>query len=274
MSTRTGLVDLHLHSTASDGVCPPARVVTLAAAAGLAAVALTDHETLSGLAEAAAAGERCGIEVVPGLEISAREQETEIHILGYYPTNYGDLENILGDLRRERITRMEAMLARLSRAGLHISLEAVLEEASPGAPGRLHLARLMRKQKMVNSLEQAFTGYLEQGKPAYVPRRTLNPLQALELLSICGAVPVLAHPGQRGAVFLDTLAAAGLQGVEVFHPDHGNKLRDYYTNRAHKLNLLITGGSDFHGDADYCKRQPGSVAIAYDYLARLKERRR
>ncbi len=273
MALVNGSVDLHIHSSASDGLYNPAEVVALASQAGLQALALTDHDTLSGLDEAEAAARQCGIEFVPGVELTTYAGEQELHILGYYPANRAILEEALIALRRERYLRMEKMVARLREAGFPVTMAAVLGEAAPAAPGRLHLARVLVKQKMIGSLEEAFSRYLERGKPAYVPRRTFRPEEALALLRAAGAIPVFAHPGQSGAAYLEPLIDSGLKGVEVYHPDHGKKLQSYYRRRAQELNLLITGGSDFHGDPGHRAQRPGSCSVPYSCLSLLKEHR-
>ena len=205
------------------------------------------------------------------MELSTTVAEQELHLLGYFPANRAILEEALTALRRERYLRMEKMINRLRSAGFPVTMEAVIAEAQPAAPGRLHLARLMVKQKLVGSLDEAFSRNLDRGKSAYVPRRTLHPKEALALLYAAGAIPVLAHPGQSGAAYLEPLVQSGLKGVEVYHPDHGKKMRSYYQRRARELNLLITGGSDFHGDPGSRARRPGSCGVPYTCLSLLKE---
>lgn len=265
-----GRADLHLHSNLSDGIYSPQQLFKLAAQAGLKAAALTDHDTMEGVDAGLASGLQYGIEIVPGVEISAFETEREIHLLGYYPTYPDDLKKELSRIQRGRFERMERILDRLNRFGFRLSLDQICKEAAPAAPGRLHLARHMVANNLVNSLEQAFTLYLERGKPAYVPRINLTPIGALHLLLETGTVPVLAHPGLSSKAILPELAAFGLQGVEVFHPEHSTAQRRYYRQAAEAYNLLITGGSDFHGDQQYRARSPGSVSIPYHYLEKLK----
>ena len=269
----SGKADLHLHSNCSDGIYSPEELIQLAASAGLKAVSLTDHDTLAGSDAAAAAGSRLKIEVVPGVEISAHEENLEIHLLGYYPARPEILMGALKQARLDRFRRMELMVRRLNGLGFNLNPDQVCREAAPAAPGRLHLARHMIKEKLVNNLEQAFSFYLEQGRPAYVPRTHLTPAGALALLLDSGAVPVMAHPGLRGRKHLPGLMAGGLRGIEVYHPDHSAALRRYYREFAESNNLLITGGSDFHGDKQYRARGPGSTAIAYRYLQLLKAAR-
>lgn len=263
-------VDLHLHSNESDGIFSPEQLVALSAGAGLAAVALTDHDTVTGVKRALRAGERYGIEVVPGVELSAYRSDREVHLLGYYPADRAKLERVLADLRAERYGRMERILDKLRGLGFQLEFAQVAAEAGAAAPGRLHLARTMVKAGLVKNLEQAFTQYLGKGGPAYVPRKVLTPSRAVSVLLDAGAIPVLAHPGTGGEEVLRELIPLGLRGVEVFHPDHTVALRRYYCRRAVEEGLLITGGSDFHGDSKYRARRPGSVTIPYFYLEKLR----
>ncbi len=271
--SKSGRADLHLHSNLSDGIYSPRQLFKLAAKAGLKAAALTDHDTMEGVEAGLAAGLQFGVEIVPGVELSAYEAGQEIHLLGYYPIYPGDLNRELLRIQRGRYERMEHILDRLNRFGFRFTLDQVCKEAYPAAPGRLHLARLMVKKKMVINLQQAFTLYLERGKPAYVPRINLTPAGALNLLLQTGSLPVLAHPGINGKTLLPELVSLGLQGVEVFHPEHSTAQRRYYRQVAEHFNLLITGGSDFHGDKQYRARGPGSVSVPYHYLEKLKAAR-
>lgn len=270
MSKRRGPVDLHVHSNASDGLLAPAEVIRSAARAGLSAVALTDHDTMMGMSEAEAAGRSCGIEVVPGVEISAYEAGREIHLLGYYPADRKKLAASLAAVRRERYRRMEAILDRLDNLDIRIPHAAVNAEAGRAAPGRLHLARLMVKEKIVQNPDEAFSLYLAKGKPAFVPRTGFDAVEALAVLLEAGSVPVLAHPGLHGGDYLKKLVPLGLRGVEVFHPEHNAALQQYYRGRAASMGLLVTGGSDFHGDREKYHRQPDFALIPYRCLDKLK----
>lgn len=264
-------VDLHLHSTASDGSLSPARLIEKASAAGLAAAALTDHDTLDGVKEALEAGRRCGLEVLPGVEISVQAGEQEIHLLGYDPLFPEKISAFLEEMRRERYRRMQQMTARLRRLGFSISDDEIIAEAGPGAPGRLHLARLMVKRGYSSEIDEAFSDYLERGRPAFVPRKIPDPATAIRMLHRAGAVPVVAHPGASGKALLRKLVAMGLRGVEVFHPEHSPEMIRHYRHQALQMNLLITGGSDFHGDRDHRTGRLGGITVPYRYLAALKE---
>lgn len=264
-------VDLHLHSSASDGSLAPAALIERAAAAGLAAVALTDHDTMGGITEALEAGRRCNLEVLPGIEIGSAAGILEIHLLGYDPVYPEKISDFLSGLRRKRYERMSRMLALLRPLGIAIDEDEIAAEAGRAAPGRLHLARLMVKKGFSPDTATAFSLYLRQGRPAYVPRRLPDPEQAILLLHQAGAVPVLAHPGHQGRGLLRKLAAVGLRGIEVVHPDHNPEMVRYYRHQALQMGLLITGGSDFHGDRNYRTGRLGEITVPYSCLAALKE---
>lgn len=264
-------VDLHLHSTASDGALPPGRVIDLAADAGLAAAALTDHDTMDGVAEALDAGKRRGIEVLPGVELSASLDDREVHLLGYDPLYPEKIKTVLEELRRERYRRTEQMAFLLRGLGFHLTGAEVNEEAGRAAPGRLHLARLMVKRGWVPHISAAFSLYLGQGGPAYVPRNTLDASRAISLLHEAGAIPVWAHPGADGKVILPRLVDMGISGLEVIHPDHAPESIRFYRHQAQRWDLLITGGSDFHGDSGYRAGRPGAFTVPYRCLTAIKE---
>lgn len=264
-------VDLHLHSTASDGTLSPAALVERASAAGLAAVALTDHDTMAGVEEARRAGLRCGLEILPGVELSVFDDGREIHLLGYDPLFPEKINTVLEEMRRERYRRMQQMAARLSRLGFPITGEEIAAEAEPAAPGRLHLARIMVKRGFCGGIDEAFADYLEPGRPAYVPREIPGPETVIKTLHQAGAVPVVAHPGEAGRAQLRKLVELGLRGVEVFHPSHSPELIRYYRHQAARMDLLVTGGSDFHGDAGYHRGRLGGITVPYRCLAALKK---
>ncbi len=274
MSLTSKKVDLHLHSSCSDGVYTPSQLVQKLTAAGLKAFALTDHETIKGFNEAAKAAEAAGLEFVPGIEISVVEETREIHILGYYPVKLQLLEEKLVELRHQRYIRMEKTVHLLQKSGFKITGSEVLAEAEQAAPGRMHLARVLLRKRYVNSIEEAFSLYLGFNKPAYVQRKTFSLPETIKLLVDCQAVPVFAHPGAEGLSILKTLIPYGLMGVEAFHPDHSfNQVRQAI-KLATEHKLLITGGSDFHGSPDLKTPYPIESAIDYSYLEQLKLKNR
>jgi len=249
------LIDLHTHSTASDGSLRPGEVVRLAKEAGLKALALTDHDTTDGLAEAIAAGEKLGVEVIPGVEISAQFTDDTMHILGYFiDFASGQLAKRLEVLKQARKERNPKIVAKLNALGLHVSMEQVERLSGGGQVGRPHIARALMELGYVSTMQQAFDIYLKNGGKAYVAKYRFPPKEALDMIREAGGVPVLAHPFTLGMgsaavlkeVLLD-LQAKGLAGIEIFYADHSPEQEAMYLKLARELGLLITGGSDFHG---------------------------
>ncbi len=265
------LVDLHMHSNASDGIFSPAELLEIVGRAGIAAVGLTDHDTVQGLPEALAVAEKYGLELVPGVELSVLEGKREIHILGYYPVDTELLNSELEDIRAERYSRMDKIVARLNNLGFKVNPEEVLAEAGDSAPGRLHLARVLLRKKYVHCLDEAFSLYLNPDRGAYVPRHLMTLKRAMNLLSAVKAVKVIAHPGDLGKAIIDRLIPMGLQGIEVFHPDHSTAQKQYYHELAFSQGLVVTGGSDFHGSRERTARYPRHLAVASYYLDQLKK---
>ncbi|MGM0652555.1 MAG: PHP domain-containing protein [Bacillota bacterium] len=264
-------VDFHLHSSASDGLFTPRRVMEIAASADLSAAGLTDHDTVSGLAEAEEAAGEMGLELIPGIEISVYENNREIHLLGYYPKKIKELSVALEDIRSKRFRRMALIVDNLQALGFKLKPEEVIAEAGGAAPGRLHLARLLVKKKYVHTIAEAFKTYLNRGKPAFVSRESMSAPEVLDLLHRVEAVSVIAHPGNEGKEILDQLVSFGLQGIEVYHPDHNKKLIDYFNDYAEAKGLLITGGSDFHGQGINCPGYQRQYALSYKYLQAMKD---
>lgn len=243
--------DLHLHTTASDGTDSPERVVALAAEAGFEAIAITDHDTLRGVPEALAAGRRLGVRVISGVEISAGGN-TEVHVLGYAIQDSEKLVATLEQMREERSLRMRKMVRKLNEMGVSIPLERVTGLAQESV-GRSHLARVLVEDGVVRDVREAFQKYLAPGKPAYVERKKLSVVQAISLIRSAGGLPVIAHPGQNhGEAFwtqgrFAELKEAGLRGIEAYHMAHSQQQALAFARMAKNLNLLVTGGSDYHG---------------------------
>lgn len=263
--------DLHAHSTASDGVLSPAELVRAAAAVGLTALALTDHDSTAGVAEAAAAAAQAGLRLVPGVELSTDAIGREVHILGYFCAGRAPLEELLAEMRAARRRRLEQMVERLRAAGLPVALERVLALAGAGAPGRAHVARALVEAGCAASVEEAFDRYLLPGRPGYVPRRKLHPGEAVRAVIAAGGVAVLAHPGLVGDDgVLPELLAAGLGGIEVHYPAHTAAQVAHYARLAEELGLIATGGSDFHGRGERWG-DLGSVTVPAAVVDRLEE---
>ncbi|HED23950.1 MAG TPA: PHP domain-containing protein [Firmicutes bacterium] len=271
MMNGRGKIDLHTHSSASDGLFSPAELVEIVASHGLSAVALTDHDTLKGLGEASTAAKKKGIDFVPGVEISSLEDGQELHILGYFPKKPEILAKKLSVLQEQRYERMKKVITRLRDLGYPITFNEVIAEAGGAAPGRLHLARLMVKKNYVSSVNQAFYRFLKRGGPAYSERQTLNFAETIDLLKKTGSIPVIAHPGTNARPLIDRLISFGLMGIEVFHPDHNYELTNYYLGLAHAKSLIVTGGTDFHGTSLKNPDYPVELTIKADYLMKLKK---
>lgn len=244
-------IDLHTHSTASDGARAPADVVRAAKAAGLSAIALTDHDTLAGLAEASAEGDRLGVRVVRGIELSAVEGHQETHILGLHLSDVGEMEHRLVEIRQMRLNRAQRIVERLNAIGIPITLDAVLKEADGGAIGRPHVARAMIAGGWAVDLREAFEKYLGNGRSAFVAKEKLSMVDAIGLIRRAGGLAVLAHPAQSGTrERLAALVASGLDGVEVLHPSHSWDDSQRLDALATEFKLARSGGSDWHGASD------------------------
>lgn len=249
-------IDLHTHSNASDGTQPPAGVIEAAVGAGLTTVALTDHDTTSGWAEAAAAAREAGIDFVPGVEISTQHHGISIHLLGYLiDPAHPDLVAEMTRARASRDTRMERMVAKLAAGGIPITLEEVLAQAEPGATlGRPHVADALVASGYFEHRNDAFRELLHDSSPYYVRHYAPEVVRAVRLVRAAGGVPVMAHPfaHRRGRTVTDDvvaeMAVAGLAGLEADHRDHNAQERAHTRALAARLGLFVTGSSDYHGD--------------------------
>src|SRR5437764_10458100 len=248
------MIDLHTHSTVSDGSDPPARIPELAAAAGCSAVALTDHDRLDGLAEARARAEALGVELVPGCEVSCEWAPGTLHVLVYFvEPGEGPLQDELARLQTDRTERNRQMVERLSVLGLPVTLEELAAEAGGDGAGRPHMASILVRKGVVGSVQEAFDRYLARGRPGYVSKARLSPRTVAEQARGSGGVAVLAHPLslQLGERELDStvaeLADAGLSGLEALYGRYSPDERAGLADIAHRHGLVATGGSDYHG---------------------------
>lgn len=246
-------IDLHTHTTVSDGSMAPEELVRHAYKKDLAAVAITDHDEISGIEQAIGAGKALGIEVVPGVEISVNFK-TEMHLLGYFfYSGYETIEGTLADLREKREKRNPKIISKLNELGFNITLSEVMAQAPGGNTGRPHIARLLMDKGYVGSIEEAFDKYLGSGRPAYYKKDKLSPAEGISEIARAGGIPVLAHPiylnmnaGQLDTL-LEELAVKGLKGIEAYYTDNSEEQTTEFLHLADKHNLLVTGGSDFHG---------------------------
>ena len=263
-------VDLHTHSVFSDGVLTPETLVARAIDRRLAALAITDHDTIDAIARArVAAG--TAIELVPGIELSSALDGMDLHVLGYY-LNPDDamLHERLERFRDDRRRRALAIIDRLAAAGAPIDPEVVLKRAEPGVVGRPHIAETLVEAGHVESIEQAFRRFLGPAGVAFVPRPAFTPEEAIALIHAADGVSVLAHPGAMLAeTVVERLVAAGLRGVEVWHPQHNGSTVRRYRALALRLGLVETGGSDFHTDARGSNL--GELAVPVTVLGPLKQ---
>ena len=242
-------IDLHLHTTASDGMLEPAAVMQAARAADVGVVSITDHDAMDGLEEARRAALAARLTLIPGVELSAYWGRVEFHILGYFIDHESDvLRGFLRKTRDARHRRLHAMLSRLQSMGMAIPADDVLGRARNGNVGRPHLARALVERGFVSSTDEAFDRYLGTDRPAYVPRPDVSVGEAIRVIREAGGIASLAHPGlhNRDEAIPD-LVAAGLEAIEVYHPQHAFGRTGRYHRLASRLNLLVTGGSDFHG---------------------------
>lgn len=268
---QAGEVDLHMHSTASDGALPPAKVVEAARNAGLSAIALTDHDTMAGVEEAITAGNEAGIRVVRGVELSAHDGPNEIHILALHVAHPEPIEASLAVFRGSRELRATSIVALLNKLGIGITLESVMTEAAGGSVGRPHIARSMIRAGAVKDSREAFDRYLAAGRPAYVPKERLEIRDAIALTHSAGAIAVWAHPGSdcRRAK-LEPLVEMGLDGVEVRHPSHNSEDAKRLGALTDFFGLLPSGGSDWHG-APEGPRCIGCMHVPREWLDRQDE---
>ena len=266
--------DLHLHTNFSDGTFTPEELVLQAQKAGLACIALTDHDSVEGCERARAACAAVKMEFIAGTELTASHDETELHILGYFlDTQNERLLSEIAKFQLVRQNRIHEMAARINELGLPLKAESVFALASCKSPGRPHVARAMVKAKLVKSLDEAFELYLKKGRPAWVPKSKISALEAIELVHQAGGLAVMAHPGlNRTDDVIPALVSAGLDGIECFHTKHSTATSERYLEIADKHHLLITGGSDCHG---FSKGKPliGGVRLPYEQVQKMKERR-
>ncbi|RJO62743.1 MAG: PHP domain-containing protein [Dehalococcoidia bacterium] len=247
----TSKTDLHVHTNASDGKYSPAELVKLAAQSGLGLLAITDHDTVSGIAPALEAAKAFpDLRIIPGAEISSYAPGSEVHVLGYF-IDIGNSELLiqlaaLGDSRQDRA---RAIVEKLRGLGLDINLARVQEIAGDGSIGRPHIAQALMEKGYVSSFQEVFTKYIGQGGPAYVERAKLTPDEAVELIIKSGGLPVLAHPStiNNAEAVVSRLAGRGLVGLEAYYKDYTDEQRRDMVSLAYRYKLLATGGSDFHG---------------------------
>ncbi len=241
-------VDLHIHTTASDGFLTPAEAVEKSCRNKIFFLSITDHDSAAGLEEALKTGESLGVKVIPGIELSTVLNQQDVHILGYgFNPKDSFLIEKLNSLQRRREKRMKEMVKRAVQAGIDITYEEVVELARSGSLSRAHLARLLVEKGIVQNITEAFQIYLARGKPFFVEKEEITPLEAINFIKKLGGIAVLAHPGVTNLDSeIDSLIDCGLKGVEAYYSDHTPEQTLYYLDLAKRRKLLVTAGSDAH----------------------------
>ena len=272
------MIDLHTHTTASDGRCTPAELVARASAAGVDVLSVTDHDTVAAAGDAAAACGDAAIEFVPGIEITAASRDTDVHVLGYFiDVASAALRRFLVEQRRQRIDRIREIVARLDRLGIHLDADAIVQPAidDPSrSAGRPWIARALIAGGHVATANDAFDQWLSRGRPAFVPRRAATPEEVIGRIHDAGGLASLAHPGLlRRDAWIPRFVNAGLDALEAYHTEHDAAATARYTDLANRYGVLVSGGSDFHADPSHGAGGPGGVSLprdAYERLVRLK----
>jgi predicted metal-dependent phosphoesterase TrpH len=266
-------VDLHLHSSFSDGTYSPEEIVSQAQRFRLRAIALTDHDSVEGCPRAARACAAAGIEFIPGTELTTEQGGNELHLLGYFvDTTNPRLLAQIARFQAVRQNRIREMVARLNQLKVPLSAEQVFSLANCRSPGRPHVARALVQARLCGSLDEAFERFLKRNRPAWVPKFKMAAADAIDLIHHAGGVAVLAHPGlNRTDAVIPDMVEAGLDGIECFHTKHSTATAEHYLEIADEFHLLVTGGSDCHG---LSKGKPliGTVKVPYQHVEKLKER--
>ncbi len=276
-------VDFHSHTVHSDGTLTPAELVQLAGKRKIKALALTDHDTTSGLGEAIEAGKKAGVELIPGIEISVVYDPGTMHILGYFIDHKSlKLQEALRGIQQDRESRNPQIIKKLNEFGIKITLEEVIQESGGGQVGRPHFAKALVKKGYVKDFNEAFTKYLSKGAPAYVDKRRVTPADGIHMIREAGGMAVLAHPKQLRVKsdeqlnqVLDGLVALGLGGIEAYSSCQNEQEAVKYKAAGEARNILVTGGSDFHG-ANKSDVELGNMGrwahLTYDTVRGMKER--
>jgi predicted metal-dependent phosphoesterase TrpH len=246
--------DLHVHSTVSDGSSTPAELAVIAAEAGLAGFALTDHDTLGGLDEAAEACACAGVELIPGVELTTYARRdgrmVEVHMLGLYVEPESPvLQESLVEFREMRVRRVERISQRLREMGVDLGTSGVMRHSPTGSVGRVHVAQELVRLGVCRDQQDAFDRFIGYGRPAYVPKKQIRPAEGVEIIRAAGGCAVFAHPGvtDDSDSLIEELSGRGLAGVEVHYPMHSAEQERHYMDLTRRLTLVVTGGSDFHG---------------------------
>ena len=269
------MIDLHTHTTASDGRSSPGELVARARDAGVTVLSVTDHDTVAGCDAAAAACAVAGIDFVAGIEMTAVREQADIHILGYFiDPSSPRLLGFLAGQRQRRLERVRRMIARLAELGIPLDADAIVQRAldSPGvAIGRPWIARALVSGGYVETSDEAFSSWLGRGRPAFVPRQGAAPADVIAEIHEAGGLASMAHPGLVGRdEWIPDLVAAGLDAIEAYHTGHDEAATVHYRAVAQRCNLPVSGGSDYHGDESHGAVHPGSVSLPQEEYDRLR----
>ncbi len=268
-----GKVDLHTHTSHSDGFYSPRELVLQAKEVGIDLLSITDHDNLAGIEEATEVGKEVGVEVIPGVEISTDIEGKEFHILAYFiqPGNE-ELERYLLFFREERLKRAVRIVNRLQSIGKHLTIEDVLDFAKNSAVGRPHIAQAMLAKGLVNNYYEAFNKYIGNGCPAYEKKVHLSPQSAFKIISDAGGLSFVAHPGNMQETLLKELINAGVDGIEVIHPSHSKEQIKFYRGIVNEYFLLDSGGSDFHGGKREDNKNFGKFFVSSNVVENMRKR--
>ena len=271
------MIDLHTHTTASDGRCAPADLVVRAAAAGVTVLSVTDHDTSDACEKVGTACAAAGITFVPGIEITAVRDEVDVHVLAYFiDTRSPGLRVFLAEQRQRRLDRVGRIIVQLEKLGLHLDPDAILRPAidQPGKSiGRPAIARALVAAGYVKSSNEAFASWLSRGRPGFIEREGAAPDNVIAQIHDAGGIASVAHPGLlRRDEWIDGFAASGLDAIEAYHPNHDEEMTMRYRSVAHRLGLAVSGGSDYHADESHGSAHPGSVSLPADAFDELRDR--
>jgi predicted metal-dependent phosphoesterase TrpH len=269
-----GKADLHMHTTYSDGMLSPEELVERAKAAGLTTISITDHDNVGAVDDGTACGKTAGIEVIPGVELSASIEEQDIHILAYFFDHRNqNLLDYLAFFRIERVKRAERIVEKLNGLKVPLKFESVLEQAGTGSIGRPHIANALLEEGLTESYHEAFWKYLGFGKPAYEKKYQVSPQAAIELIASAGGLSFIAHPANMiEEKVLFELINAGVDGIEVIHPSHSPERVMHYSGIVNEYFLLASGGSDFHGGRKNDNEIFGKYYISEDHVETMRRR--
>jgi 3',5'-nucleoside bisphosphate phosphatase len=271
-----GNVDLHLHTTYSDGAHTAEEVVALARRAGLSALSITDHDNVGAIDDAIVAGRRWGVDIIPGVELSTTVDEQDIHILGYFVDHHHPmLQEYLALFRAERLKRAERIVEKLRRIQVPLDLESVLRQAGTASVGRPHIANALLETGHTDTYYEAFAKYIGDGKPAFEKKYRVSPGEAFEVISEAGGLSFIAHPGNMVPehVLLE-LIHEGVDGIEAVHPSHSPDRVHYYRSIANEYFLLVSGGSDFHGGNRNDRHALGRFVVTDEHVSAMQRRLR